>query len=873
MSDSAESLDTAPAMQVEDYLNLVNYGVDVNYIPSEFALEFVTFIKLIHGEQGPENKTPVAHYHMLDTLTKEEPRVANLCCRGSAKLQPGSSRVLTEYGWKTMRELQIGDKVVNRYGTLSTIDYKTPPQYPKMYAMTLSDGTELEVGDRHLHLVSRGVGKRYKEEVLSTTELLDKGITYNVQKRTTSRHPKAKYKWRIPLVEPVQFSHKPLPVAAYTLGLAISNAYYKGGTISCHADDLEELKSLVVSFGDTMGNSGIPCGNAGRFYIGKSLFKAYGSVTSRYKRIPFNALYGSVKQRTDLLRGLMDGDGSIAKNGGCFYSTYSFELAKDVRELVQGLGGLAKITSYDHIDMGRPRTEYRVRINVTFCPFYLKRKADKWKPTKKCFKLITAIKEIPCKEEGYCIHLDSTDHTYIAEGYTITHNTTLLAQYLLLYIAVYGSLPGLKNIKYALYVSDSMENGVKKMRLRLQQMWDQSPFLKEYVPEVRFTDPRWYFKNADGKEFVVTGHGAQTGVRGTVELNTRPQLAILDDLLSDEDARSATVIASIEDTVYKAVTYALHPSKNLIIWSGTPFNAKDPLYKAVESGAWAVNVFPVCEQFPCTQEEFKSIWPDRFTYAYVKAQYEAAMKLGKVNTFNQELMLRIMSDDDRLIQDGDIGWYNIDSVIKRKELFNFYITTDFATSEKQSSDFSVISVWALNNNGDWLWADGICKRQLMDQNINDLFRLAQVYKPQSVGVEVTGQQAGFIRWIEEQMLLRNVYFPLASDNNENRPGIRPNTNKMVRFNVVVPWFKSRKIYFPIEKKGLPAIQEAITELSLASPGGFRSKHDDFIDTISQLPVLNAWKPSATGDLQEKEDGIWGIEDEDIPDSALQSYTV
>jgi predicted phage terminase large subunit-like protein len=412
--------------------------------------------------------------------------------------------------------------------------------------------------------------------------------------------------------------------------------------------------------------------------------------------------------------------------------------------------------------------------------------------------------------------------------------TTVMAEYLFLYIATYGEIPGFGRVDLALYVSDSIENGVKNMRKNLEFRYDNSDFLKKWVPEAHFTDIRWEFKNIDGKVFIVKGYGAKTGVRGAKEMGKRPQLAVLDDLISDEDARSATVISAVEDTVYKAVNYALHPAKNMIIWSGTPFNAKDPLYKAVESGAWAVNVFPVCEQFPCAREDFRGSWPDRFTYDYVKKQYDDAVKLGKVETFNQELMLRIMSEDDRMIQDADIAWYKIDAVLRNKGRYNFYITTDFATSEKQKSDFSVISVWAYNNAGDWLWVDGICKRQLMNKNVDDLFRLAQAYRPISVGVEVTGQQAGFVPWIQEQMLERNIFFSLATDNNENRPGIRPNTNKMVRFSTVVPWFKARKVFFPVEKKTDPAIAEAITELSLAAVSGFRSKHDDFIDTIISM---------------------------------------
>lgn len=451
--------------------------------------------------------------------------------------------------------------------------------------------------------------------------------------------------------------------------------------------------------------------------------------------------------------------------------------------------------------------------------------------------------------------------------------TALMGEYLFLYLATYGELPGLGIVDLAMYVSDSIENGVKNMRKNLEFRWENSAFLKEYVPRIHFTDIRWEFENADGKRLIVKGYGAQTGVRGAKEMGKRPQLAVLDDLISDEDARSAAVIAAVEDTVYKAVNYALHPTKNMIIWSGTPFNAKDPLYKAVESGAWEVNVFPVCEQFPCEREDFRGSWPDRFTYDYVKDQYDKAVMLGKVNTFNQELMLRIMSEENRMILDSDIGWYKLDSVLRNKSRFNFYITTDFATSVKESADFSVISVWAYNNVGDWLWVDGICKRQLMDKNIDDLFRLAQMYKPQQVGIEVTGQQGGFVQWIMEQMMERNIYFPLASEGNNNRPGIRPNTNKMLRFNTVVPLFKARKIFFPIERKNEAPIQEALNELSLVSVSGFKSKHDDFIDTISMLSSLTPWKPSEEAPLHQDENGMWDIDVEDCSTDRISSYIV
>lgn len=449
-----------------------------------------------------------------------------------------------------------------------------------------------------------------------------------------------------------------------------------------------------------------------------------------------------------------------------------------------------------------------------------------------------------------------------------------LKEYLIFYIGVFHELPNFGKVPYGIYVSDSIDNGVKKMRKSLEYRWENSEFLQHHIPQIKFTDIRWEFINSNGVSTVFSGYGAKTGVRGTRENGTRPVLALLDDLVSDEDARSPTVISKIEDTVYKAIDYALHPNKRKIIWSGTPFNAKDPLYKAVESGAWKVNVYPVCERFPCPEHEFRGSWADRFNYRYVKKQYDKALKAGKLDTFNQELMLRIMSDEDRMIENSDIRWYNRADILKNIDAYNIYITTDFATSEKTSADFSFISVWAINSKGYYFWLDGICKKQLMDKNIDDLFRLCQKYRPQSVGVEVTGQQAGFIPWLQKEMMDRRVWFNLASQGNNNSPGIRPSTDKFSRFIVVVPWFKSGMMYFPQEMKEDETLIEAIDELSLVTKHTFKSKHDDFLDTVSMLPLMNIWRPSerVQGHFNDQT-GIWEDDDDTEELDGYDAYTV
>jgi predicted phage terminase large subunit-like protein len=452
--------------------------------------------------------------------------------------------------------------------------------------------------------------------------------------------------------------------------------------------------------------------------------------------------------------------------------------------------------------------------------------------------------------------------------------TTLMFEYLVPYIGIFGEIEGFGPIDGIIYVSDSIDNGVKSARKNIEFRYNNSEFLQEWLPEAKFTDVYMEFANKESRRLGVKMFGAKSGLRGTKIFGKRPVLAVLDDLVSDEDADSVAAMKAIKNTVYKGVDYALDPRRNKIVFNGTAFNKNDILYEAVESGGWKASVYPICEKFPCTREEFRGAWEDRFTYDYVLNQYEMSIATGKLAAFQQELMLRISSSEERLVQDEELRWYTRATLLQNKHKFNFYITTDFATKAKTSNDYSVISVWAYNMQGDWFWVDGICLKQTMDKNINDLFRLVQAYKPQSVGIETSGQQGAFIQWIQNEMMVRNTWFNFAQGKN-NQAGIIPDTDKLSRFMLVVPLFKAGKIYFPTEMKASLIIGEFIQEITLATLQGLKSKYDDCIDTVSMLMYLKPWKPNEDSLPAVKDaNGIWSLQDEfDQNISPIQSYIV
>jgi len=152
------------------------------------------------------------------------------------------------------------------------------------------------------------------------------------------------------------------------------------------------------------------------------------------KFIPPQYLYAStIEDRLSLLKGLMDTDGSIKKNGEASYTTTSEQLSKDVKSLVQSLGGRAVIKKRDRrgkksmmgdreIISNHCTYEFNISLPEKFNPFHLSRKADRWKSAYMHRVGIAKIEFIGVKE-AQCIMVDNPEHLYITDEYIVTHNT------------------------------------------------------------------------------------------------------------------------------------------------------------------------------------------------------------------------------------------------------------------------------------------------------------------------------------------------------------------------------------------------------------------------------------------------------------------
>lgn len=346
------------------------------------------------------------------------------------KEQPIDTPVLTKDGWKPIGELKVCDFIYTQDGTLTTVTHIFPQGYKDVYKVTFRDGTSTECGLEHLWEVYPDGGYHKKKKIdqksmtLSLKELLKRGIT---REKGSNRHG-AKY--RIPIVEPLNYPKQNLPIDPYVLGVLLGDGAISGDDLRFSNSDRdrdisERMSEILLKDNITLREYRK---NTCPYFTLKGNIKTFKQnlsnlgvrVKSKEKFIPKPYLIGSIEQRLELLRGLMDTDGSCTKNAAKFHSC-SKELAYGVEDLVRSLGGVAWVKANDRSHHNKP-TEYNVTVKMNICPFYTKFKKQSWRPNNQS-RYIWRIEKLNIQKEQVCIKVAHESQLYVVNDYIVTHNS------------------------------------------------------------------------------------------------------------------------------------------------------------------------------------------------------------------------------------------------------------------------------------------------------------------------------------------------------------------------------------------------------------------------------------------------------------------
>lgn len=369
---------------------------------------------------------------------------------GAGKAQPVDTIIPTPDGDKRLGDIKVGDYVFDRLGKPTKVLGVYPQGKLDNYKVTFKDGRSTYCNDGHLwsYYTSKGNLK-----TVPLKEFLEKGLCLESQIRQYNKHH---HKFYIPTNKCVEYTEKPLEVHPYIVGAFLGDGCCLQNQLTISSNDefivnkiskLLPIQNVYVKNSTKNYNWHFRAKNKA-YYPGrkqyiytKEIFSQMKNELMQYsynKRIPKKYLTGSKEQRLELLRGLLDTDGSISIYNNKFdvsFTSASKQLIDDVSVLVRSLGFRVGKINVDKRKAKYTNECYSLPILVDNkykeLLFSLPRKkkigtlAKKYKKRARYDRIsITNIEKMPQQEEMVCIYVGNNEHLYLTNDFIVTHNTT-----------------------------------------------------------------------------------------------------------------------------------------------------------------------------------------------------------------------------------------------------------------------------------------------------------------------------------------------------------------------------------------------------------------------------------------------------------------
>ncbi len=411
--------------------------------------------------------------------------------------QPLSAKIATPEGWTTMGELKVGDLVMGRDGKPTKVLGIYPKGEKEVFKVTTTDGTSTECCEDHLwHTRTFENCKRGKNGSVKTTrQIMEsmKGYRGAINHYIPRNEAVEFSKKELPISpytlgvllgdgyiglsnvsvsntdselidrvgEELKVNNCNLVRGENTISYHISSNLYNNKpaqivkiTDASNHNSYIEYKSigLAVASND-INRSTLHHRCLKNMTIGGKVYE-FVKNTNRWenpikeilhnlnltgkraweKSIPDIYKYSSAEDRINLLRGLMDTDGTVKKSGEASFTTTSKALAMDVIEVVRSLGGRATLCHRNRIGKqtniaGRTVTTRRISYEFTISlpseinPFYISRKSSRWSSSRMLRVGIESIESTGRIEPVQCIMVENPEHLYLTDDFIVTHNT------------------------------------------------------------------------------------------------------------------------------------------------------------------------------------------------------------------------------------------------------------------------------------------------------------------------------------------------------------------------------------------------------------------------------------------------------------------
>jgi len=383
---------------------------------------------------------------------------------------------------------------------------------------------------------------------------------------------------------------------------------------------------------------------------------------------------------------------------------------------------------------------------------------------------------------------------------------------------------------------------------RLRKDFGIQAFLKE-------TETNIIVLMADGHQFRIQAKGSEQKVRGIKWKNMRPDLIVCDDLEEDEQVMSP----ERREKFRKWFMNALLPCGSDTCWVrvvGTILHLDSMLQRLLEDPTWKSLLFRAH-----SSDWSEILWPEKFSKKRLKKIRKGFKAQNNLDGWSQEYLNRPVATGNAYFnKDYFFDFERDDSGQSMLPNLEYFATADFAISEKEKADYTVIMVAGVDPDGRIYIVDVRRGRWDGEAIIEELIATQKMWNPHVFTLESGQISKSLAPYLNTEMTRQNVYMNIIP--------MTPTKSKTMRGRSIQGKHKSGAIRYDKEATWYPDFEG---ELLTISDSGPRGRHDDQFDAFSYigLTIDQYFEAQSDEELEEEE---WAEAFEDYTDMGRSHVT-
>ena len=322
----------------------------------------------------------------------------------------------------------------------------------------------------------------------------------------------------------------------------------------------------------------------------------------------------------------------------------------------------------------------------------------------------------------------------------------------------------------------------------------------------------------------VEAHSTQESVRGRIHLNQRPDALIVDDFENNKTKDSEAYTRQVASHISEAMA-GMSPN-GFILYLGNYIteygNIQVLIDRAKNDKGLRIRNVPVII-------DGKPAWESKYALTDIEAKEQCKVSLEDrqrqlgSQVFSYEMMNMPI---DESIAEFKKDWIQHATEDDLKHLtLNTFITIDTAVSEKDSADFTGITINRVSKENKW-YIKAYKLKVNPAELIEHIFFLYNTYKPIVTGIEETVYLLAVKPFLEEEMRKRNIFFSIT-------PLKHHGTKKETRIRALIPRYENKSVFHVGDCNDLENEMRVFP----------RGIHDDILDSEAYQEGL-AFKPES-----------------------------